>query len=124
VPGVAPAAMQMGKHVAKVIRQELVSGVKVEDRQAFAYHDKGTMATIGKARAIADIKGWRFTGFFAWMLWSVVHLMFLVTYRSRLLVMINWIMTYLFHSTGARLITGEFKPRIRKYRDVTPGEVV
>jgi NADH dehydrogenase len=124
VPGVAPAAMQMGKHVAKVIRQELVSGVKVPDRQVFSYFDKGTMATIGKARAIADIHGWKFSGFFAWLLWSVIHLMFLVSFRSKLLVMINWIATYLFHSNGARLITGDFKPRIHKYRDVTPSEQV
>jgi NADH dehydrogenase len=120
VPGVAPAAMQMGDHVAKIIRQEIMNQISVADRIPFAYHDKGSMATIGKAKAIAQIKGWRFTGLFAWLMWSVVHLMFLVTFRSKLVVMINWVFTYVFHSNGARLITGEFKPRIRRFRDVTP----
>lgn len=121
VPGVAPAAMQMGEHVAKIIRQEVMNTIHPDQRQPFEYWDKGSMATIGKAKAIAQIKGWRFTGVFAWLMWSVVHLLFLITFRAKLFVMINWIYTYLFHTTGARLITGEFKPRIRKFRDVTPG---
>ncbi len=120
VPGVAPAAMQMGAHVAKIIRQEILSNVRPADRIPFAYWDKGSMATIGKAKAVADIKGWKFTGVFAWLLWSVVHLMFLITFRSKSRVMTNWIYTYIFQSAGARLITGDFKPRVRKFRDVTP----
>jgi len=120
VPGLAPAAMQMGKYVAKVIRQEVTAHVPVEKRQPFVYFDKGTLATIGKARAIADIRGWKFSGFFAWILWSIVHLMFLVSFRNKLLVMINWFFTYIFDSKGARLITGEFHPRIKHMRDVTP----
>lgn len=120
VPGVAPAAMQMGQHVAKIIRQELQNNVPVEKRIPFDYWDKGSLATIGKAKAVAQIKGFRFSGLLAWLLWSFIHLMFLITFRSKLLVMINWIFTYLFSSNGARLITGEFKPRIRKFRDVTP----
>ncbi len=121
VPGVAPAAMQMGEHVAKIIRHEVMNTIHPDQRQPFEYWDKGSMATIGKAKAIAQIKGWRFTGLLAWLMWSVVHLMFLITFRAKLFVMINWVYTYLFHTTGARLITGEFKPRIRKFRDVTPG---
>ncbi|MBC8105903.1 MAG: NAD(P)/FAD-dependent oxidoreductase [Anaerolineae bacterium] len=120
VPGVAPAAMQMGAYVAKIIRQEVMNDIKPEDRAPFGYHDKGSMATIGKARAVADIAGWKFGGLVAWLMWSVIHLMFLITFRSRMGVMVNWIYTYLFHSAGARLITGEFKPRVRKFRDVTP----
>ncbi len=120
VPGVAPAAMQMGSHVAKVIRQEILNGGKANNRAPFKYWDKGSLATIGKAKAIAEISGWRFTGFFAWLLWSVVHLMFLISFRAKLFVMINWAYTYIFQSMGARLITGEFKPRINKFRDVTP----
>jgi NADH dehydrogenase len=116
--------MQMGKHVAKIIRQEVQAGVRPENRIPFKYFDKGTMAAIGTTRAIADVWGWRFTGFFAWLMWSVVHLMFLVSFRSKLFVGINWVFTYFFHSNGARLITGEFKPRIRKFRDVTPGPPV
>jgi NADH:ubiquinone reductase (H+-translocating) len=120
VPGVAPAAMQMGKHVAKVIRQEVVNNIAVESRVAFKYFDKGSMATIGKARAIADIRGVRLSGFIAWLMWSAVHLMFLVSFRSKVLVMTNWMFTYLFSSKGARLITGDFKPRVKRMRDVTP----
>lgn len=120
VPGVAPAAMQMGSHIAKVLRQEIVDGVPVEKRQPFNYHDKGSLATIGKAHAVADLNGWKFKGVFAWLLWSVVHLMFLITFRSKVLVMINWISSYIFRNKGARLITGEFTPRIRSMRDVTP----
>jgi NADH dehydrogenase len=120
VPGVAPAAMQMGEHIAKIIRQEVMNNIPPEKRQPFLYHDKGSMATIGKAKAVAEIRGWRFSGLFAWLLWSAVHLFFLITFRAKLFVMINWIYTYVFHTTGARLITGDFKPRIRKFRDVTP----
>ena len=123
VPGLAPAAMQMGDHVAKVIRQQVRGGVKVEDRLPFSYFDKGTMATIGKARAVADIRGWKFSGLFAWLLWSGIHLMFLIGFRSKIVVMINWIWTYIFDNKGARLITGEFKPKITKMRDVTPDDV-
>jgi NADH:ubiquinone reductase (H+-translocating) len=120
VPGVAPAAMQMGSHVAKIIREEVLSKGRIENRAPFAYVDKGSMATIGKAKAVAEINGWKFTGIFAWLLWSLVHLLFLITFRAKLFVVINWGFTYIFQSTSARLITGEFKPRIRKFRDVTP----
>jgi NADH:ubiquinone reductase (H+-translocating) len=125
VPGVAPAAMQMGSHIAKVIRQQIRAETTPEkttpeNRLPFVYRDKGSMATIGKAKAIAEISGWKFTGFLAWTLWSLVHLMFLVTFRAKVFVMLNWAYTYIFQSSGARLITGEFKPRILKFRDVTP----
>jgi NADH:ubiquinone reductase (H+-translocating) len=120
IPGVAPAAMQMGAFIAKVIAQEIRAGKPIENRSAFVYFDKGSMATIGKASAVADINGWKFTGFVAWLMWSVIHLMFLITFRAKVFVMLNWGYTYLFQSSGARLITGEFKPRIRKFRDVTP----
>ncbi len=120
VPGVAPAAMQMGGFIAKVIAQEIRAGHVVENRSPFVYWDKGSMATIGKAKAVADIKGWKITGFAAWLMWSLIHLMFLVTFRAKVFVMLNWAYTYIFQSSGARLITGEFKPRIHKFRDVTP----
>ena len=110
----------MGDYVGRLIKQEVLTHLPVEDRQPFKYHDKGSMATIGKAKAIADIHGWKLAGFTAWLLWSLVHLMFLITFRSKLFVMLNWGFAYLFQSTSARLITGEFKPRIRKFRDVTP----
>ena len=96
VPGVAPAAMQMGAHVAKVIRQEILAKLPIEQRPPFKYRDKGSMATIGKAKAIAEIHGWRFTGFIAWLMWSMIHLMFLITFRAKLFVMLNWAYTYIF----------------------------
>ena len=120
VPGVAPAAMQMGTHIAKLIAQEILVKRPVENRPPFVFRDRGSMATIGKAKAIAEIQGWKFTGFVAWLLWSLIHLMFLITFRAKVFVILNWGYTYLFQSSGARLITGEFKPRIRKFRDVTP----
>ncbi|MDB5326800.1 MAG: dehydrogenase-like protein [Phycisphaerales bacterium] len=122
VPGLAPAAMQMGDHVAKIIRQEVTGNVKVENRIPFAYWDKGTMATIGKAKAVADIQGWKFSGFIAWCMWSGIHLLFLIGFRSKVIVLINWLWNYWFDSKGARLITGDFKPRITRMRDVTPAE--
>jgi len=120
VPGVAPAAMQMGAFISKVIAQEIRAVHLVENRPPFRYWDKGSMATIGKAKAVADINGWKFTGFVAWLMWSLIHLMFLVSFRAKVFVMLNWGYTYIFQSSGARLITGEFKPRIHKFRDVTP----
>ena len=120
VPGLAPAAMQMGKYVGKVVRQEITAGVKVQDRQPFRYFDKGTMATIGKARAVADIRGWKFSGLIAWCMWSGIHLLFLIGFRSKAIVLINWLWNYFFDSKGARLITGNFSPQVKKMRDVTP----
>lgn len=119
VPCIAPAAIQMGLHAAKVIRQEIFSKTPLDHRAPFRYHHRGSMATIGKAKAVAEINGWLFQGVFAWLLWSMIHIMFLIIFRAKLFVMLNWVYTYVFQSTGARLITGEFKPRIRKFRDVT-----
>ncbi len=107
VPGLAPAAMQMGKFVAQIIADEVSGKLKSGDRPVFEYRDKGTMATIGTSRAVAEIKGWKFSGFFAWLLWSLVHLSFLISFRSKLFVMMGWIYDYLFHNLEARLITGK-----------------
>ena len=121
VPGLAPAAMQMGKHVAKVIREELKHGARPPaQREAFAYWDKGTMATIGKNKAIADVKGFKFGGFIAWLAWGLIHVMFLVSFRNKAAVMMTWGWNYLFNSRPARLITGAQLSTIRKVRDVTP----
>lgn len=123
VPGLAPAAMQMGKHIAKVLREELKHGRKPPaERAAFVYWDKGTMATIGKNKAVADIKGLRFGGFIAWMMWGLIHVMFLVSFRSRIAVMWSWTWNYLLNGRPARLITGEQRPAIRQFRDVTPNQ--
>lgn len=120
VPGLAPAAMQAGRFVAKIIAAEVAGKSMPADRPAFKYVDKGTLATIGKRRAVADIKGFRFGGFVAWMLWSVVHLTFLVSFRNRLWVMLNWIYEYITNGREARLITGDAQLKIARIR--TPEE--
>jgi len=106
VPGLAPAAMQMGKYVGRRIHEEVAGGRAANRRKPFRYLDKGTMATIGRARAVAEIGGARFGGLFAWLLWSVVHIAFLIDFRNRLFVLLSWIWSYLLFSKGARLITG------------------
>jgi NADH dehydrogenase len=114
VPGLAPAAMQMGRYVGEIIRDEITRGVAPADRPPFHYRDKGTMATIGKRRAVADIRGWRFGGVLAWLMWSLVHITFLIGFRSKFFVMAGWIYDYLANSREARLITGNFKLRVRQ----------
>ncbi|HJQ77427.1 MAG TPA: NAD(P)/FAD-dependent oxidoreductase [Acidimicrobiia bacterium] len=98
VPGVAPAAMQMGRHVGRVIK----SGV----RRPFRYSNKGMLATIGRARAVADIKGLRFSGFPAWMAWLLIHIFYLIGFRNRFFVLLGWAWHYLTFRRGARIITG------------------
>lgn len=110
VPGVAPAAMQMAKHIARIIEKELKSpttGPEVStasNRPAFEYTDKGNMATIGRSRAVADIKGREFSGFFAWFLWLAIHLILLIGMRNRLLVLLQWFYAYVRCKPGARII--------------------
>ncbi len=105
VPGVAQPAMQMGDYAARTILNDLEG----KPRKPFHYFDKGDMATIGRAAAVADVK-WPFKahmgGFPAWMVWLLVHIYFLVGFRNRLAVLSNWAWTYLTSSHGARLITG------------------
>ncbi|MFV1962937.1 MAG: NAD(P)/FAD-dependent oxidoreductase, partial [Acidimicrobiia bacterium] len=91
VPGVAPAAMQMGRHVAKLIEADVSGGT----RRPFHYRDKGSLATIGRARGVADIRGLRFGGFLAWFAWLTIHIFYLIGFRNRLLVLIGWAWHYL-----------------------------
>lgn len=106
VPGVSPAAMQMAKHVAKIIESELRKGrVPPAERPAFAYWDKGTMATIGRSSAVAKVGKFKFSGFLAWAAWLTVHLVFLVGFRSRISVFIQWVYSYFTYRRGARVIT-------------------
>jgi NADH:ubiquinone reductase (H+-translocating) len=102
LPGLSPVAMQQGKHVAHNIRR-LIGGGWTE---RFEYWDKGTMATIGRHRAVADMGFLRFGGFIAWLAWLFVHLLFLVSFRDKLQVMLNWAWQYATKGRGARLITG------------------
>ncbi len=117
IPGLAPAAIQMGKFVGRLIRDEL-TGASPAQRPAFHYRDKGTLATIGVRRAVADIRGWKFAGALAWLTWSLVHIMFLISFRNKLFVMLGWIYDYLGNSREARLITGEVKMKVRELRGV------
>lgn len=103
VPGVSPAAMQMGTATAKNILAE----VKGKPRQKFTYVDKGTMATIGRSKAIAHVFGLKLKGFIAWMFWLFLHVFFLIGFRNRFAVMFEWFWAYLTRERSARLITGD-----------------
>lgn len=107
VPGVAPAAMQQGRHAARAIRARL-AGRAV---RPFRYRHKGSLATIGRARAVADFSLVRFSGFPAWAAWLAIHIWFLIGVRNRLFVFASWTWSYLTFRRGARIITG--LPRAR-----------
>jgi NADH:ubiquinone reductase (H+-translocating) len=102
LPGVSPVAMQMGRCVARNIRNDL-AGKPYEE---FRYFDKGNMATIGRKAAIAEIGKLHLSGFIAWMAWLVVHIFFLIGFRNRFAVLFNWAWSYFTYQRGARLITG------------------
>jgi NADH dehydrogenase len=101
LPGIAPVAMQQGRYAAKVVRARL----RTRDSPPFRYHDKGNIATIGRAAAVADIKGLKLSGFIAWSTWLVVHLWYLVGFQNRILVLIRWSFSFATRGRGARLIT-------------------
>ncbi|MGH9635539.1 MAG: NAD(P)/FAD-dependent oxidoreductase, partial [Candidatus Angelobacter sp.] len=102
VPGVAPAAIQMGKFAARQIKRS----VAAQPREKFEYLDKGSLATIGRSRAVADFPGKiHISGYFAWLSWLFVHLFFLIGFRNRLFVISEWAWAYLTYNHSARLIT-------------------
>jgi NADH dehydrogenase len=104
LPGVAPVAMQMGRYAARLVRGRLHERAT----PPFKYKDKGNLATIGRARAVADLPPRiRVSGFFAWWLWLVIHLFYLIGFQNRVLVLIRWAVSFLTHGRGTRLITGE-----------------
>jgi NADH:quinone reductase (non-electrogenic) len=103
LPGVAPVAMQEGRHAAAVVKDRLQG----RPGRRFRYFDKGNLATIGRARAVADIRGIHLSGFIAWVTWLTVHLYYLIGFENRLLVLIRWAFSFATHGRGARLITGE-----------------
>ena len=105
VPGVSPAAMQMGRHVAKIIRAELDSRARPSSPPAFQYWDKGTMATIGRSAAVALIGKIKLSGYFAWLAWLFIHLIFLIGFRNRIAVLFQWAYSYLTFKRSARIIT-------------------
>jgi NADH:quinone reductase (non-electrogenic) len=100
VPGIAPAAMQQARYVADLIVQRK----KLNSRKPFKYLDKGSMATIGRAKAIAQVGKLKFKGFIAWMMWGIIHIMFLIDFRNRLKVMTEWLWYYITFKPGASLI--------------------
>jgi len=106
LPGVAPVAMQQGRYAAKLVRNRLAG------RQAapFHYRDKGNLATIGRASAVADLNFVRLSGFVGWIVWLTIHLWYLIGFQNRLLVVIRWSFSFFTHGRGARLITGDDGP--------------
>ena len=112
VPGVAQGAIQMGKHSARQIMRDL----KGETRQPFHYVDKGDLATIGRAAAGARLGRLKLSGFTAWVIWVVVHIMYLIGFRNRVLVMMQWGWAYLTYHRGIRLITGDGQVEVERAR--------
>jgi len=118
-PMVAPVAMQMGKQAAR----NIVARTKRQPMKPFVYFDKGTMATIGRRAAVLDAFGMRLTGYVAWLGWLVVHLMYLVGFRNRVIVLLNWAYSYFTYDRGVRLITG-FKPEELQTRRAQPKQLI
>jgi NADH:ubiquinone reductase (H+-translocating) len=103
LPGICPVAIQMGEYTASVLEGDLAG----RPRRAFSYWDKGQLAVIGRGQAVADIWKLHFGGFLAWIVWIFVHIFFLIGFRNRVLVLLQWAWSYFTYSRGARLITGE-----------------
>jgi NADH:quinone reductase (non-electrogenic) len=102
LPGLAPVAIQQGHYAGRLIRARLAGGAAPPP---FRYRDKGTLATIGRRRAVADIRGLRFSGFLAWATWLVVHIFYLIGFENRVVVILRWAISYLTRGRGSRLIT-------------------
>ena len=112
VPGVAQGAIQTGRFVARQIMRDLEG----KPREQFRYHDKGSLATIGRAAAVADLGRIRFGGYPAWLIWVFVHVLMLIGFRNRLIVMIQWAWAYLMYQRGIRLITGSPEMHLERAR--------
>ncbi|MBS0620062.1 MAG: NAD(P)/FAD-dependent oxidoreductase [Verrucomicrobia bacterium] len=110
LPGVAPAAIQEGKYVAKILAKQTPQS----QRKPFNYFDKGSMATIGKAKAIVVFRKLQVTGFIAWMMWAFIHVLYLIGYRNRLSVLLEWTATLLTGERGVRLISRPIDQEIAK----------
>src|SRR5213595_3969290 len=109
LPGISPVAMQQGRHAAR----NVLAMIQGDKPRPFHYFDKGSMATIGRNKAVADLKFFHLSGFPAWLAWLFVHIIFLVGFRNRLLVLIQWAWAYLTFDKGARLITRNFQSEHR-----------
>ena len=109
-PGVAQVAIQQGQQLAK----NLVRIINNQPTQAFDYYDKGSMATIGRNKAVVDLKYWKFQGFFAWLTWMFIHLLFLVGFRNKMVTLMNWIVNFFRYDRGTRLIIRKFDRDLMK----------
>ena len=107
LPGIAPVAMQQGRYVARVI----ASRIKGKPIPRFHYRDHGSMAIVGHASAVADMGRLRFSGYFAWLAWLFVHLVNLIEFQNKILVLVQWGWYYFSRNRAARLITGEMRPK-------------
>jgi NADH dehydrogenase len=122
VPGVAQGALQMGRHAGRLIAAEaaaLARGEPPPPRAPFRYVDRGSMAVIGRSRAVAQLGHLDFGGFFAWLLWGVVHILALIGFRNRAQVALSWSFSWLMNARDARLITGDARVDVERPR--TPG---
>ena len=102
VPGMAPAAKQMGTHAARAIRDRIAGGAA----GSFRYRDYGSLASISRSSAVVDLRGLKFSGFVGWLFWLFAHIFFLIGFRNRLAVMWNWAWSYMTWQRGARIIVG------------------
>ena len=125
VPGVAQGGLQMGRHAGQTIAREVSGGSTPQERKAFVYRDKGSMAVIGKAKAVAQIGRFLFGGFLAWMVWGGIHIAFLIGFRNRMQVLLSWFWNWLLNARDARLITGDARLHVRSVRggEFVEGEI-
>jgi NADH dehydrogenase len=121
VPGVAQGGLQMGRFAGQSIAREVLGRSTPAHRSPFVYHDKGSMAVIGKAKAVAQIGRLHFGGFFAWLVWGGIHIAFLIGFRNRIQVLFSWFWNWLLNARDARLITGDARLQIQEVR---PAEFV
>lgn len=112
LPGTAPVAIQQGKYIAKLLK----NSSSPENRPPFRYKDKGSMATIGKGKAIAAIGKVEFGGFLAWLAWGVIHIAYLIGFKSKFSVLMQWVIVFLSGQRGVRLITKEIDPELPKHQ--------
>ncbi len=116
LPGVAPVAIQQGKHLAK----NILHLIKNEPTINFKYNDQGSMATIGRNKAVVDMGKIRFQGFFAWLVWMFVHLVLLMGFRNKVVVFVNWLGSYISYNGGTRLIIRPYYKNVQPVKEPVP----
>jgi NADH dehydrogenase len=116
VPGVAQGGIQMGRYAGTIIAREIQGRATPADRKPFVYRDKGSMAVIGKAKAVAQIGRLQLGGFIAWLIWGGIHIAFLIGFRNRIQVLVSWFWNWLLNARDARLITGDARLDVHRVR--------